>query len=80
MAFVVEENEALDPVGVGLCGADGITLETYGVANAIRDVWNDVSLFPLKTDLRYSDFCFILCAIKIEAYYAGPPRKCKRWR
>jgi len=28
MAFVVEDDEALDPVGIGFFGADGIALET----------------------------------------------------
>jgi F420-dependent methylenetetrahydromethanopterin dehydrogenase len=42
MAFVVEENEALDPVDVGFFGADGIALETYGVANAIQETFGTV--------------------------------------
>ena len=42
MAFVVEENEALDPVDVGFFGTDGIALETYGVANAIQETFGTV--------------------------------------
>jgi hypothetical protein len=42
MAFVVEENEALDPVDTGFFGADGIALETYGVANAIQETFGTV--------------------------------------
>ena len=32
----------------------------------------------LKMDLRHSDFCFILCAIKIEAYHTGQLWKCEQ--
>jgi len=32
----------------------------------------------LKRDLRHSDFCFILCAIKREVYYTEYLRKCER--
>ena len=37
MAFVVEEDEAFDPVGIGFFGADGRDIETYGIANAIQE-------------------------------------------
>jgi hypothetical protein len=39
MAFVVEEDEAFDPVDVGFFGADGIALEMYGVANATQETF-----------------------------------------
>jgi len=42
VAFVVEENEALDPVDVGFFGADGVALETYGVTNAIQETFGTV--------------------------------------
>jgi hypothetical protein len=42
MAFVVEENEALDPVDVGFFGTDGRDIETYGVANAIQETFGTV--------------------------------------
>jgi len=42
MAFVVEEDEALDPVGIGFFGADGVALETYVVANAIQETFGTV--------------------------------------
>jgi len=37
VAFVVEEDEAFDPVDIGFFGTDGIALETYGVTNAIQE-------------------------------------------
>jgi len=37
VAFVVEEDEAFDPVSAGFFGTDGIALETYGVTNAIQE-------------------------------------------
>jgi len=42
MAFVVEENEALDPVDVGFFGTDGRDIETYGVTNAIQETFGTV--------------------------------------
>jgi len=42
MAFVVEENEALDPVSIGFFGADGVALETYGVTNATQETFGTV--------------------------------------
>lgn len=35
MAFVVEQDVALDPGDVGFLSADGIMLEAYGLANAV---------------------------------------------
>jgi len=42
MAFVVEENEALDPVSISFFGADGVALETYGVTNATQETFGTV--------------------------------------
>jgi len=33
----LEEDEAFDPSDVGFFDADGIALETYGIANAIQE-------------------------------------------
>jgi len=42
VTFTVEEDEAFDPAGVGFFGADGIALETDGVANAIQESFGTV--------------------------------------
>ncbi len=42
MALVVEEDEALDSVGVGFFGTDGRDIETYGVTNAIQETFGTV--------------------------------------
>jgi len=42
VAFVVEEDEAFDPVSVGFFGTDGIALETYGVTNAIQESFGTI--------------------------------------
>ncbi len=39
MAFVVEQDESLDPAGVGFFGTDGRDIETYGVTNAIQETF-----------------------------------------
>src|SRR6266536_5027389 len=37
MALVVKEDEALNPVGIGFFGTDGIVLDTQGLANLIEE-------------------------------------------
>jgi hypothetical protein len=37
VAFVMEEDEAFDPVHVGFFGADGIVLETNGLAKLVEE-------------------------------------------
>ena len=39
MTLVVETDEALDPVGAGFFGTDGIALETYGVTKMIQELF-----------------------------------------
>jgi len=36
VSFVVEQDVTLDPGDVGLFGANGIVLETYGLANLVQ--------------------------------------------
>ena len=36
MSFVVEEDEAFDPVDVGFLGADGVVFEADGLTNSIE--------------------------------------------
>ncbi len=43
VAFVVEEDEALDPVDVGLLGADGVVLAADGVSNLIEQLLSHFS-------------------------------------
>jgi hypothetical protein len=50
MALSVEQDKALDPVGVGVFGPDGIVFETDGVAHVVKE-------FPSKDadDIVMSD-------------------------
>jgi hypothetical protein len=71
MTFVVDEDEAFDPVGVGFFGTDGTALETDGVRTRSKSRLERCFLAAPETDLRYSGFCFILCAIRVEVHYSG---------
>ena len=41
-AFDMQGHEALDPVGTGFFGEEGIAPETYGIADAIQETFEAV--------------------------------------